>query len=468
MTDDNHQGPAELQQWISQSLGGHWRATGAMDQLSTSNDYLIDGILPRTGASVWFGAGSTGKTQVLIWMATAIAPSRSHVPAWLGHAINGTGHVVILSAEDTREQLYMRLRSVLTEMHGLSEDLAREVCSRIHVMPFISMTEEEFDRPNPSLFSSEGAWGPSETMKAIRVFITDWNKVAERPEDRIVGVVMDSATSMAGFDSNAADAVTNFFFYMNRLCQALDIFWIIIGHTPKAPRFDPNDPDIDAAARLRGVALWTTAPRTTIEVRLAQGPRFRGNKPAKGKKTAPFEAKPVLDAGLAASADEVVIVRLAKSNFHDSHRGKHFLVRRPGGMFEDVTHRLSPEAVDEADEEPDDEVIAAAVTLEDGTYAMWQLICALTDAKAGEAVSAHALWQKREEHIGAIPNLKTIKAIGNTDGMPREGALNWHLERLRHHRLLIKHGRPYKIAQDAKAIAGSLWPDRSTELNSAI
>lgn len=311
--------------------------------------------------------------------------------------------------------------------------------------------------------------GPSETMKAIRVFITDWNKGAERPEDRILGVVMDSATSMAGFDSNAADAVTNFFFYMNRLCQALDIFWIIIGHTPKAPRFDPNDPDIDAAARLRGVALWTTAPRTTIEVRLAQGPRFRGNKPAKGKKTAPFEAKPVLDAGLAVSADEVVIVRLAKSNFHDSHRGKHFLVRRPGGMFEDVTHRLSPEAVDEADEEPDDEVIEPAVTLEDGTYAMWQLICALTDAKAGEAVSANALSKKLEEHIGAIPNLKTIKAIGTTtDGMPRKGALNWHLERLRDQGLLIKHGRPYKIAQDAETIAASIWSDRSTELNSAV
>ncbi|MDR6144349.1 hypothetical protein QE363_000142 [Sphingomonas sp. SORGH_AS870] len=468
MTDDDHQGPVELRQWISQSLGGHWRATDAMDQLSTSNDYLIDGILPRTGASVWFGAGSTGKTQVLIWMATAIAASRSHVPAWLGHAINGTGHVVILSAEDTREQLYMRLRSVLTEMHGLSEDLAREVCSRIHVMPFISMTEEEFDRPNPSLFSSDGAWGPSETMKAIRVFITDWNKVAERPEDRIVGIVMDSATSMAGFDANAADAVTNFFFYVNRLCQALEIFWIIIGHTPKVQKIDPTNPDIDAAARLRGVALWTTAPRTTVEVRQAQGPQSRGGKPAKNKKSAPFEAKPVLDAGLAASADEVVIVRLAKSNFHDSHRGKHFLVRRPGGMFEDVTHRLSTDAVETMGEEPDDEAAEPAVTLEDGTYAMWQLIRAQTDARAGQAVSAHALSKKLEEHIGVIPHLKTIKAIGNTDGMPREGALNWHLERLRDHGLLIKHGRPYKIAQDAETIAASIWSDRPTELNSAV
>ena len=99
---------------------------------------------------------------------------------------------------------------------------------------------------------------------------------------------------------------------------------------------------------------------------------------------------------------------------------------------------------------------------------MWQLICARTGTKAGEAVSAHALSNKLKEHLGAIPDLKTIKAIGNTDGMPREGALNWHLERLCHHGLLIKHGRPYKIAQDAETIAASVWPDRSTELNSVM
>ncbi|KQN01690.1 hypothetical protein ASE82_14735 [Sphingomonas sp. Leaf230] len=464
MNEEERQELDELLPWISQSVEGHWQATAAMDQHETTNDYLIEGILPRTGASVWFGAGSTGKTQVLIWMATAIAASRSDVPEWLGHAIRGTGHVLILSAEDTREQLFMRLRSVLTEMHGFSDQIAREVCSRIHVMPFVSMTEKEFDRPNPSLFAAAGAWGPSETMKAIRVFITQWNDAARRPEDRIVGVIMDSATSMAGFDANAADAVTNFFFYVNRLCQALGIFWIIIGHTPKVQKIDHTNPDADAAARLRGVALWTTAPRTTVEVRLALGPRARGGQPGRNRKPTPFEAKPVIDAGFAANADDVIVLRLAKSNLHDSYRGKHFLVRRPGGLLEYVTDDLSPVDVEAASDDADEDATAPVVTLAEGTRAVWHLICELTGGEVGAAVSADKISRKLKTCAGTIPHLASVKFAGTDNGSPREGAANWHLKRLFELNLLVRHKRAYAIAADAAAIAEAVWAD---ELNTA-
>ncbi|WP_133494959.1 hypothetical protein [Stakelama pacifica] len=55
-----------------------------------------------------------------------------------------------------------------------------------------------------------------------------------------------------------------FFFYLVRRCEALGVFFTIIGHVPKAAFVPRNDPWGSAASRLRGVAMWTTAPRYTV------------------------------------------------------------------------------------------------------------------------------------------------------------------------------------------------------------
>jgi len=438
-----------------------------MNATERDNDYLIKGMLPRKGTSVWFGAGSTGKTQLLLWMAAAIAARRKHVPDWLGHPIDGSGHVLVLSAEDTDKQIFMRLRGIAKDVIGLDEQDARDTCARIHVMPFISMSEREFDQPN-GLFSFEKGWGPSETMDAIRDFIEGWNAKAKDDDDKIVGVIMDSATSMAGFEATVSEAVTNFFFYLNRMCEALDLFWVIIGHTPKTQKINPDDPDADAAARLRGVALWTTAPRTTVEVRQALGPRsqpkrgFGGNSKARQA----FEAKPVLDAGLAEKPSDVVIVRVAKSNYYDAHREKHFLVRLPTGAFEDVTDRLPKDNLPTADNEDATEEKAGAPTIdekhEQGTAAVWELIVRLTDGgAAGSKVSGSlvsgAVKASRSGANGPHSDIQGLKHViqAGTDknGQPREGAVNWHLLRLRDRGRLVHSGKAYAIADEGAVVS---------------
>ncbi len=411
--------------------------------------YAIKGLLARTGTAVWYGAGSTGKTQILLSMAASIAAPRDRVPRWLGQEIQCSGHILVLSAEDTQEHLRLRLRATLQDGLGMDMDEALQVCERLHVMPFLSMSETDFDHPSASLFKQErdGRWAPSDVLGQIRAFIQTWNERAETDDEKIVGVVMDSATSMAGFEAMNQDAVTNFFFYLNRLCEALDLFWVVIGHTPKAARINPKDPDADAPARLRGVALWTTAPRMTVEVRAALGPQG-------GKKHDPYEAEPVIQSGLATSTSDVLVVKVAKSNLHDAYRGKRFLVRKPGGILVDVTDEIptkapSAQTVAEAPQPPrvNDKPKQTPERLEAGTSAVWDLIKRVTLGDVGSRVSAHSLDQKRAEFISEIPELATVLKPGTlpNGGGPRPGAWNWHLDQLHKRGALARAGNSYKL-----------------------
>lgn len=88
--------------------------------------------MAERGPAVWFGAGSTGKTQLLLWMAAMIASRPQHrAPTWLGGTINGTGHVLILTAEDARPQIIGRLRDIVETTMGQDAAAAHETCSRI-------------------------------------------------------------------------------------------------------------------------------------------------------------------------------------------------------------------------------------------------------------------------------------------------------------------------------------------------
>lgn len=321
----------QKKRWDSKPESDRWLASRQFDASTPRVPFRIEGWLAERGTSVWFGAGSTGKTQLLLWMSAAIASRPEHrQPTWLGGTVNGTGHVLILTAEDAGPQIVGRLREIVMHTLRQSRDTALETMSRIHVMPFMSMTEQEFDHPNASLMqrTDDKVWRPSEVMKEIRHYIETWNERHPNLEDRIVGVILDSATSMAGFDGMDADATTNYFFYLGRLCEALGIFFTIIGHVPKAAFVPQRDPWGTAASRLRGVAIWTTAPRMAVEVRLIQEWQGRGS-------TA-YENKPLRDALKGVKREDILVVYAAKANLVGVCREPKYLVRSQDGAFEDA------------------------------------------------------------------------------------------------------------------------------------
>lgn len=310
-------------------------------------DWAVEGLIPATGATVLFGTGSTGKTQLLLWLAAHIAARGERKPEkWLGAKVNAVGKVLVLSAEDLREHLFQRIGDVAWSLGSQSrwcEDDVEDVCSRIHVMPFLSMSNAEFSELNPSLFERDttGDWRPTSSLTSIERFLDEVNAEADaagRPEDRFVGVILDSAVSMAGFEMSQSEATTNFLFHLSRMSRRQGMFWAIIGHTPKDAAKKTDDPAVE---RLRGSAMWSTTPRTVIELRCANS----GDN---------VEQVLVRYPGL--SIRDVLFLTTAKANSVGADlRPKALIREKEGGAFIDVTEefpdifRRAPKALGESD-----------------------------------------------------------------------------------------------------------------------
>jgi hypothetical protein len=458
---------------------GKWLAEHHVGAIEYKTRYRIEGWLAESGTSVWFGAGSTGKTQLMLWMAAMLASLPEDRPdqTWLGSRINGTGHVLILTAEDTREQIMSRLRDVVEHSMSQDSDARSRTCARLHVMPFLSMVEGEFDHPNPSLFQQDKQrnWDPTDVLKEVRRYLYEWNRTHPDAEERIIGVVMDSATSMSGFDSLDAQATTNFFFYLGRLCEELRIFWAIIGHTPKTTTLTSKTYRATAPSRLRGVAMWTTAPRLTVEVRQVQTWR-------EGRRSTQ-EAGELL--GWLPSgwrADNLRVVYVAKANLKYASKAERYLARQRHGAFVDVTDMPAEALVNgsldgwekvydpENVPSPSDESPLEGAKPERTSFASKSLPKRgrrkrqTSDYSAGTKLTDEVLREiypplDREQSV-SIHRLWTIIAKGRADeprtslvyshsggGLreARPGAINWHLDQLVADGTLIKRARRYFV-----------------------
>lgn len=475
--------------WNSGPEVGRWLAHGQLQPAGADVPYRIQGWLAKRGTSVWFGAGSTGKTQLMLWMAATIAsrPEDRPDPTWLGGQVHGTGHVLILTAEDTREQVLERLRDVVTHSMGQNEAARQRTLSRLHVMPFLSMSETEFKLPNPSLLelNDKRIWSPSEVMIEIRRYISEWNRMHPAPEDRIVGVVMDSATSMSGFDSLDAPATTNFFFYLGRLCERLRIFWAVIGHTPKTAAVPRDNARETATSRLRGVAMWTTAPRMTVEVRLIQEWRSR-----QGTRLEAPELRTWL--GRRVAREDLLVVYVAKANLKGAQRSERYLVRMKRGAFLDVTDRpdhllrsglLGADGGDRADGDDligDPSAVGEArptakrgnggatkrkgrkpldpARYHPGTALVLEIV---RDAclERGPDVSFSINGLERAARSRAASDGRAalvLRAWGGGLKGSRPGSINWHVERLVAASLLVKQSRTYRLTAAPDAGSGPI------------
>jgi len=359
--------------WTTRALAGGYRA-GDAARHAYPMDYAIGGLMPATGATIWFGAGSTGKTQLLLWLAAHIAARGKYAPAtWLDADINVRGHVLVLTAEDLREHLLQRIGSIakrmMTETGGTNEDAAA-LCERIHIMAFLSMSASEFSEPNPCLFErADGLWQPTTVLNGIERFLDNWNDKAEaegRSEDRIVGVILDSAVSMAGFELVDSGATTNFLFHLNRMSRRQKMFWAVIGHTPKDAAKKLDDAAIE---RLRGSAMWSTTPRTVIEVRLAGASEDLATVRAVHPKL---------------SDRDVVIVEVAKANSQKADMTPRALLRREDGAYDNITTSF-PEIFGDLSRRTTTRGRAAAHTPE-LRKALMMLLASLTNGKSGATI----------------------------------------------------------------------------------
>ena len=388
-------------------------------------DWAVEGLLPATGTSVWFGTGSTGKTQLLLWLAAHIvARSPKRPKRWLGADVRVCGQILVLSAEDLREHLFQRVGAIARWMEvdpdGSRVD-AEDVCRRIHVMPFLSMTNAEFDELNPALFErgAEGRWQPTSTLNHIERFIDEWNSNAiseGRPEDRFVGVILDSAVSMAGFEMSQSEATSNFLFHLNRMSRRQNMFWAIIGHTPKDAGKKIDDPAIE---RLRGSAMWSTTPRTVIEVRTA----------GSGDNTADVLASfPEL------SERDIVFVSTAKANSMDADLKPRALRRVFDGPFVDISESF-PTVFEKLSAKTPDFVDRGSVSEPLDQSAAWLAIVDLVEIidkkKNEDGFTRSDLEEEFQKRVSVMPALKGVSPNADGKYSKRNFSLAWYIFKLK-------------------------------------
>ena len=446
MTDEV---PVYEQDWIRQALQGQYAATGAFD-LHGSMDWAVDGLVPRTGASVWFGQGATGKTQLLLWMSLAIASVGETAPKkWLGASLARQGQILVLSAEDTHEHILMRIGSLARSMFPDQPEAARLACSRVHVMSFLSMTEREFPQEAPTLFTRGGkrGWEPHDRLKGIRHFIEQHNRDKAETghlDDQIIGVVMDSATSMAGFESTDSDGVTNLFFYLNRMCRRADIFWAVIGHTQKAPPIDASRPRDNSVARLRGSAMWSTAPRMVVEVRLACDRR---------PKSGASENSPIKKLYPATLPRDMLVVDVAKANVPLNNPEPRYLIRNEDGYFLDISSEVAKvqKSRDQLDHGATPTNFLTEAEAEDlRTKAVAEFISQAIGNTAGTKVVRERLNELLPRFSVEIEHLNDVTETRGQAEKPRAKSIGVYLNRLVELEALGKRGKTLTVVDLAR------------------
>ena len=382
--------------WPDRAIAGTYRASRI--RLPGGEDYVIDGMLPNTGASVWFGEGSVGKTQLLLWLAAHLAARGPDAPThWLGREIRRRGQILVVSVEDLAEHLALRIDTILNGMKaerpGLDIEAIRE---RIHLLAYLSLDDDEFSGSDPSLYRrrADGKWKPSSTLKRIEDFIADWN--AANPEDPIIGVILDSAVSISGFDLANTEATTSFLFRLNRESRRNGVFWAIIGHVVKTTRRDALDPETGAVSRLRGSAMWSTTPRTVVEVRFPMheedADALKSLVPSPGHR-------------------EILYVTVVKANSRGADFGRRVL-RRTEERYDDVTESFLVAAGSGSG--PDDRVRAISALLRELTVGEGRL-----EIKRDDLAEAVRRRQKTEPLFSTLrlasgtrgPNAKSLPGI---------------------------------------------------------
>lgn len=389
-------------------------------------DWAVEGLVPASGATILFGTGGTGKTQLLLWLAAHIASQGPNKPdRWLGADVRVTGHVLVLSAEDLREHLFERIGGIARWMKGQTgwtDEDVNDVCSRIHVMPFLSMEPEEFKFLNPSLFewSMDGDWRPTPSLTHIEEFLDDWNTRADvegRPEDRFVGVILDSAVSMSGFEMANTEATTNFLFHLNRSSRRQGMFWAIIGHTPKDAGRKIDDPAVE---RLRGSAMWSTTPRTVIELRCAG---------------ASDKVEQVLERHPGLSAQDVLFFSTAKANSLGADLQPRVLIRViEGGGFIDVTSQFPSifERVVRAVRDPDRQEISPPVNEDETWRAIIEVVAlAASGGHPGTKTSRRAIRDEFERQQPHNDALRFVNPEHNGKHSRSDYCLAWYLSEMR-------------------------------------
>lgn len=237
---------------------------------------------------------------------------------------------------------------------------------------------------------------------------------------------MDSAVSLSGFELTNTEATTEFLFRINRVSNRQGVFWAIVGHTPKGAGIK-NDPLEGAADRLRGSAMWSTTPRTVVELRIASDTEnlneIQRAFPTLGRR-------------------DIVVVNVVKSNSKGADFKPRVLRRLSEGAFEDLTADY-PEVCRSWSP-----IVPEPVTnLHGRKAAVCEIIRTVTDgAREGATFKRDRLEAEFQNASSNFPALANVIGLAGREHENNEKSLAYLLRLLKEDRLIeVQRNGPIKV-----------------------
>lgn len=428
--------------------------------------YDILGLRSQTGFDFDFGAGGIGKTGGKISQCLSLVGDDGKILDWMGLPLGDRrGVIVYYTAEDELPVFNSIATDVLVHdfEHLTPKEKAHRFSRLLPICP-VSMTREEFPENRLSLFRFDralGDWTPTSVFDSLFHTIDSWNASHGR-DDQVIGLVIDSWTTVAGGTADDPHLSSVAPVELNRCAIERGIWINAIGHTQKDPKIDRFDPDANAEQRFRGSANLNTSVRQTNEWREGLGPAFDG----KGKEEDWYETKQLVDLGLASPSDTVVGLAVAKGNALDKFKGKLWMKRLPRGGYVNLnpdnieiarsrseymrgTKGLSSgndsvsSSMAKVREDVSTMVLAGAMALNDlGKKITANSVQSLLDGKIEERSgfpAAYADLLKKGHHEGGLKR--------NTGERPA-GSSAWHLDQLVGAGILCADGNSYTVLGD--------------------
>ncbi|SEO92494.1 helicase RepA family protein [Aquisalimonas asiatica] len=189
-----------------------------------ARDWLVKNRLPLGVVGLLAAAGKTGKSMAVLQLAVS---ATSGLP-WLGMEIDHTGSVLILSAEDDRNEVWRRLRAIQRQLQADGEwtEAAEElIAERLHVLDRVGSDNLLTRRVERELIR---------TPMADRVIAT----ANELPGP--VLIVLDPLARFDGGEPNASDDATRVIETAEHIRKHTGATVLLPHHTRKAAALDED------------------------------------------------------------------------------------------------------------------------------------------------------------------------------------------------------------------------------------
>ncbi|MBF0416649.1 MAG: AAA family ATPase [Magnetococcales bacterium] len=210
------------------------RVTTWIDTPPPSRRWLIDGVMPANKNLLIVAPGGTSKSMFAVQLALSIATGKPFLNRW---SVGESGAVLLLAAEDDRDELHRRFHHAAQALTGGDVDggdYARQLIKdRIFAVSLVGQRNLMTGKERDQVFQTE----------RVCQLIAEARKI---PNLRLI--VIDPLARFQGGQENASDDVTRFVETLEQIVQETGAGALSIHHANKASMM-PGTQTTQAASR---------------------------------------------------------------------------------------------------------------------------------------------------------------------------------------------------------------------------